>query len=97
MRCSPIMEGMGSANGGPSQGGHWGAAMVTSAVCSLCLTSRPGMYRANWSKQAKERVHCGVVQGFATVDHMIRNLYVFGPHEFFIDYKSELGEPLQGK
>lgn len=82
MCCSPIMEGMGSANGGPSQGGHWGAAMVTSAVRSLCLTSRSGMYGANWLKPAKGRVHCGVVRGFAAVGHMIRNLYVLGHMNF---------------
>lgn len=37
MCCSPIMEGMGLANGSPFQEGHWGAAMVTSALKSLYL------------------------------------------------------------
>lgn len=94
MCCGPIMEGMGSANGGPSQGGHWGAATVTSAVCSLCRTSGSGVYQANWLTQAK---HCGVVRGFSEVGHMITNLQVLGPREFFTDYSSDLGESLQGQ
>lgn len=85
MHCIPIMEGMGSANGGPSPGATGGAAMVTWPVRILCLTSRSRLYRANWLEEAKGEVHGGDSRGCATVG----NLYVFRPHEFFIDNNSE--------
>lgn len=64
MWCSSVMEAMGSADGGPSQGGHGGAAMVILAVYSLALASRSGMYWANWLEKAKGRVPCGLSRGF---------------------------------
>lgn len=62
--CSSVMEGRGSADGGPSQGGHGGAAIVTLAVYSWALASGSGMYWANWLEKAKGRVPCGFSGGF---------------------------------
>lgn len=57
MCCIPIMEGMGSANGGPSPGAIGGAAMATLPVRALCLASRSRLCRANWLEEAKGKVH----------------------------------------
>jgi hypothetical protein len=97
MCCSPIMEGLGWANGGPSQGGHWGAAMVTSAMHSFCLMAvgLECIGLIGW-KQQRAGFTEGLSEVFYSRSHDHEPVCVQS-HEFFIDNNGEWRESLLGK